>query len=531
MPVGIDQQSSAKSSQANGFIAVFIEDSEVLFQFIRIWQQRVRLSLASIAIVLGSGGILRASDPNSPSEIPSVEEFWGVQALVHSKGRLSLDGIQGAASCAASGCHGGPAVAVASASAPRGSEYPLFLENDPHSRSWQTLNSDASIAILTKLGILRQGTIVQPDAYRNCLACHNTDHAIDEAIDSGFAPAIAEGVGCESCHGPSQAWSNAHYQGPDSLRKAKSELGLVDSKPLLQRAKICALCHVGAKDRDMNHDIIAAGHPALYFDMSVYHTAYPKHWREPEAGTESFRAKLWWAGQIAKADAELELIQSRAANERTVSVWPEFSMLQCTSCHQTLDGFSPPPTFAAPDAGGIDWQQPGRASLRRWNLQGIQLLQSHFANPKDPKDANSSLEDLTRILSSLSPPRQTVAEQTTALRETMVQSLSREGLSITNQWNATMQRHQAIQDLRRAIDTTDWEQASLAYVTAWAAIQPPASGNLQDNMTTIRNGLVFPRGIQSPWFPRADSSANPPTRKEWNAAVEQLLESMQQIEP
>lgn len=503
----------------------------MLFQFIRIWRQRMRFILASIAVVLGSRGIVLASDPTSQSEIPSVEEFWGVQALVHTKGRIDLDGIQGAASCAASGCHGGPAVAVASASAPRGSEYPLFLENDPHSRSWQTLNSDASITILTKLGILREGTIVQPNAYRNCLACHNTDRAIDQAIDPGFVPVIAEGVGCESCHGPSRAWGNMHYQGPDSVHKAKSELGLVDSKPLLQRAKLCALCHVGAKDRDMNHDIIAAGHPALYFDMSVYHTAYPKHWREPEAGTESFRARLWWAGQIAKADAELELIQARAVNELTVSVWPEFSISQCTSCHQTLDGLPPQPNLAVAAAGIIHWHQPGRANVRRWNLQGIELVQKQFANPSNPKDACSSLEDLNRILSSSLPSRLTVAEHAAMLRETMVHSLAREGPSVTNRWNAPMQRQQATQQLRRAIDTADWEQASLAYVTAWAAIQPNVSASIQDKMTTIRNGLVFPRGVQSPLFPMADVSEYRPTRQEWNAAIEQLLESIQRAEP
>ena len=57
---------------------------------------------------------------------------WGIDSLYHME-----RGIRGAASCATSSCHGGPRAGVSSADAPRGSEYPLWLESDPHAQSWK----------------------------------------------------------------------------------------------------------------------------------------------------------------------------------------------------------------------------------------------------------------------------------------------------------------------------------------------------------------------------------------------------------
>jgi hypothetical protein len=529
--VGIRYAGNGIVFGSRGSIAVFIEDSEVRHQFNRISQQRARagLGLLPIFLLLLDASLARGSDPEPHPDLATADKFWGVQALMHSSDRSHHIGIRGAASCAASGCHGGPSAAVASTSAERGSEYPLFVENDPHSRSWQTLNSDTSIEILTKLGILRDGSIVQPEGYRNCLACHNTDRTLDPQ----FAPKITEGVGCEACHGPSQIWYDAHYQGPDSVRKAKADLGLINTKPLLQRAKTCALCHVGAKDRDMNHDTIAAGHPALYFDMAVYHTAYPKHWREPEAGTESFRAKLWWAGQIAKADAELELIQTRAGNNHTASVWPEFAQFQCTSCHNSLDGLPSEPTRTT-TGDAVDWEVLGRASVRRWNLQGIELL-----SPRPPKavsEVSLGADDLlAKFLASLngpSTPRPAIAQLAAELRESMVHTLTSQRPSDLERWNTESQRQQAIRRLQQTADSNDWEQAALTYLTVWTAVHPSAASSAMNaNMATIRNGLIFPSRTQSPLFPRSNASGVPPTRQEWNNAVEQTLGSLRSIEP
>ena len=281
----------------------------------------------------------------------------------------------------------------------------------------------------------------------------------------------------------------------------------------------------------MNHDIIAAGHPALYFDMAVYHDAYPKHWRETESADKAFRAKLWWAGQIAKADAELELIEARTKTEHTVSVWPEFAAFQCTSCHVTLDGLpSEPNEIATPNA--IAWDTLGRASVRRWNLRGIELLLDS-GTPKGAESSNNSrksLEDLLAALNTPNTPRDSIASRVTALREQLAQQLSQENFRL-GQWTTESQRKQALIGLSQSVDTQDWEQAALAYIASWTAIHQPTSSNLKGEMATIRNGLVFPFRSQSPLFPRSDASETRPTRQEWSAAVQDVIDSIKMVQP
>lgn len=501
--------------------------------------------LAAMGLLASISAPARTSEPDtenhkrdaaSPAAAPAAsadaiepDAFWGVGPLVHT---FAIP--RGAASCAATACHGGPSVAVAAADAVRGSEYPLFVESDPHSRSWRTLNSPLSIEILTKLGILREGTIANSAAYQNCLACHNTDRSLSP---DRITPNIAEGVGCESCHGPSEAWYDSHYQGPQSVLASKSERGMVDTKPLLQRARTCTLCHVGAADRDMNHDIIAAGHPALYFDMAVYHDAYPKHWRDPQTDRAEFRAQLWWAGQIAKADAELELLQTRAAKAHSVSVWPEFAQFQCTSCHNTLDGLPREPDKPLP-LGAIDWESLGRASARRWNLQGAQQWLEATAEGPSFDSTRSDATILPSLLASLNAPdtpRDAIASRAGELR-TYLAALAADRRTSSVPWTLAQQRRSAAVQLHRALDSKDWEQASLAYIATWAALQRavPASAipaSIDSDMDTARTGLVFPFRSQSPRFPRSDASSAPPTRQQWEAAIERILLFIESVEP
>ena len=60
-----------------------------------------------------------------------------------------------------------------------------------------------------------------------------------------------------------------HYQ-RDVSRERLAQLGMIDTKNLLVRAPTCASCHVGSADQDMNHDMIAAGHPPLRFEQASY---------------------------------------------------------------------------------------------------------------------------------------------------------------------------------------------------------------------------------------------------------------------
>src|SRR6476660_5000791 len=102
----------------------------------------------------------------------------------------------------------------------------------------------------------------------------------------------SEGVGCEACHGNASSWYGPHTGDTWSAanRPALYQThGMHKLYDVGERALVCAGCHVGAPadekrgypvPRDMNHDMIAAGHPRLNFDFADYQRRLPPHWQE-----------------------------------------------------------------------------------------------------------------------------------------------------------------------------------------------------------------------------------------------------------
>lgn len=462
-------------------------------------------SLASaivVAILIASAASLPGQILTPIDESNSVEvQSWRVANFVQ-----SADKLKGAASCAATSCHGGPRASIAKPDAARGSEHSLWREMDPHARSWATISSEQSTQILQRLGILRDGQIVNMNAYANCLACHNTSIKM---VGSTSMPTIAEGVGCESCHGASQDWYESHYV------EQSVSAGMTDIKPWLQRARMCVSCHVGAADRDMNHDIIAAGHPALYFDFAVYHEMYPKHWRDAPELAEDQRAKLWLAGQIAMADAELELIETRSRKSHSVSMWPELALYTCVDCHQTLDGIPRSPT-----AADRDWIVDGRASVRLWNLSGVDALASYRRWPNE----SIVLQDLQslkdRIRAGTNDPA-SIAVDATKLRQKIALSLYQPSTLNLEDWTRANQVAVS-QAMSMTPGTANrWDSAAKFYIAAWSSRSSNTPWPLYPALQTLRRGLIFNQSSQSPTFPRSTDSVQPPNFEEWQEALRQ----------
>ena len=449
-------------------------------------------------------GLLLLEQTWAQSSSSPTTHRWGNESLYH----MDL-GIRGAASCAASGCHGGPRPGVAAEDSLRGSEYSLWLEKDPHAKSWQTMSSAKSVGIMSKLGILQDGEIKNTAAYKNCLACHNTERKIS---NDKLTPIISEGVGCESCHGPSEPWYSQHYQSQYAKNLAVKRLGLTDSKPLLQRAKMCTTCHVGSKDRDMNHDMIAAGHPALYFDMAVYHEAYPKHWREHTTEATELRPQLWLAGKIAMADAELELIAARAAKTLPISVWPELSNYQCNSCHVSLNGI--PKSVAKNDKP----LRTARAPVRNWNLGGIELLDEMGYRPN--ADFEIAKERLRHLLEEPSPNAERTVSFANSVRIQLIEAITLNNKPMLLSWSLKQQMNNSLGLLEAAKEQDSWESASAAYIAIWASQTSRRSEQLDGALRTMRDALLFPIHLQSPDFPKTASSRRLPTLDEWNNALQ-----------
>jgi hypothetical protein len=240
--------------------------------------------------------------------------------------------FQGSTSCAASACHGGQESDARPNYILR-NEYSIWSGRDPHSRAYQSLSNARSRQILTRLGIRSTDS-----EYQNCLACHNPQQWGQEQTDKILTTSSRrEGVGCEACHGPAERWRTKHYLSDWNQTQAERS-GMVDTDNLLIRARRCADCHVGSPNGEVNHDLLAAGHPPLRFDYAALLQRMPKHWNErrappPAASTVTSDPA---AVHIAAADAALELLAARSGRNADQRVWPEFATARCASCHHEL---------------------------------------------------------------------------------------------------------------------------------------------------------------------------------------------------
>lgn len=255
----------------------------------------------------------------------------------------------GSAGCSGIACHGGPV----SAALPQSSwgTQPADLDRwqssdtvlrsyDPHTRAYSVLLDPRSREIERRL-------TGSEDAHTDvrCLACHATPALAKDPNDRR----LIEGVGCEACHGNASRWLADHAgwtAGPDHDQRL-SAAGMTHLADPMVRATTCAGCHIGAPAagdvpvRDMNHDLIAAGHPRLNFDYGTYLRALPPHWAEkdrtvspPKLRPASDEFGHWLTGRAAMAAAADRLRADRVKR----GLWPELAEFDCYACHHSLKG-------------------------------------------------------------------------------------------------------------------------------------------------------------------------------------------------
>jgi hypothetical protein len=238
-------------------------------------------------------------------------------------------------SCSAASCHGGQAGRPGGEHTSWAPEVTPSGPHDPHARAYRVLFNEDSrrMARLLGLGNAHEAAL--------CLKCH--------AVGEPGSPAVAEGVGCVGCHGPADKWLVAHYQ-PEwkgiSNRDKFEQYKFVPTKNVVARVLVCTTCHVGDADREVNHDLIAAGHPRLAFEYTRFHfnPVYRKHWTETTPQPD-FEVRAWAIGQVATARQAAELLRVRAARAAgdggkpppgVNPTWPEFEGYSCYACHQSI---------------------------------------------------------------------------------------------------------------------------------------------------------------------------------------------------
>ena len=453
----------------------------------RIVMRSLSLRIAVVMFLLPSVHItsIDAGDDLStavPFEIPAIESRV-----------LNLVGTN---SCAAGSCHGGARLSEGRSFA----AYQIWMRKDPHSTAYEVLNNERSSRMMALLYPNENGPAPHATKEARCLNCHVTT---ESSRDLQFLPtshAATDGVGCESCHGPARQWLGIHstiaWRGLTA--ETKSSLGFVDTTAdLAGRARLCASCHVGSPGRDVNHDLIAAGHPRLNFEFSAFHANLPKHWDlQSPRSTEikdvekdpAFEARAWLIGQLVTAQTSLRLLQHRTEAHRP---WPELSEYACFSCHHDLKEDS--------------WYQTrgkstGRFAWGTWNYGTFPAL-------SEDAGANGQYENLRQIMQGPSPDRGEVHQHAGDLDQVLEKLIRQESSRDYSQQGLDQLALQMIVQSRKGdLPAESWDQTAQLYLAAVAislvrertTAGDPRNLTIQKDLEAIRKELLFEKTIDSP---------------------------------
>ncbi len=233
----------------------------------------------------------------------------------------------GVASCASSVCHG-RADAAENSLVPQ-NEYRIWAKHDFHSNAYRLLLNEQSQRIARNMGI------GDPAEAKVCLDCHADNVPVPQR---GPRFQISDGIGCEACHGGAEGWIAGHY-GSSANHQTNLERGMVATEQPQVMAELCSGCHVGDTGRLANHEIMAAGHPRLRFELDTFLANMPPHhivdadYRERKGDISG--ADRWLAGVIGNARRYLELLSSDHLTSG--GMMPELALFDCHGCHRKMD--------------------------------------------------------------------------------------------------------------------------------------------------------------------------------------------------
>jgi hypothetical protein len=225
----------------------------------------------------------------------------------------------GPGSCGSTSCHGG--VRPRSDNAVLQNEYTTWTLHDKHARAASLLTNEVGTRMGKILGIT-------PSKEQRCLVCHSlnvTEEQKTRSFDTG------DGVSCEACHGPASNWLGPHTTRGWQYEKSIA-LGMTNLRDPVSRAEKCLGCHLGDSTRSVDHELIAAGHPDLYFELNSFTAVMPSHWKEMDKDP-FYDLRLLATGQGVALRENLKRISRNASK-----FWPEYAELDCFTCHHSLVG-------------------------------------------------------------------------------------------------------------------------------------------------------------------------------------------------
>ena len=465
--------------------------------------------LVSLAVLGEFVGVVASQAGSGPDLQPYVYPSSAPQPI-EMKPIDPIAKYVGISSCAMAACHGGTRQDTSpDRTRENRSAYRVWVEQDKHADAYLVLFRHDSKEMARRLGLDPH----HMEKATRCLTCHG-----NVVRDRSAAIAQEDGVSCESCHGAAGGWKDQHWL--ESWRhkpaEEKSRLGMKNLRfDLVARAQVCVDCHVGSPDREVDHDLIAAGHPRLNFEFAAFHEILPHHWNRAldretvSRGTGApFDASLWIVGQVVASRAAARMLENRVGrltsqNERS---WPELSEYDCYACHHQLIAESPRQHSPVDTKSG----RPGMPRPSSWYFAMLGPIRDELGWTKDVPNASaiqsSAIGDLGQGLPSLVKIR--MLERSLAnLQSKLVWSQVRPSLPVTRE------RLKALFDraTRLQVDNgaPDWDQVAQAYLAAvplrlslqeTSAKSPVAAvdAHVKQLLNRIIHLLEFPASSQSP---------------------------------
>ena len=300
----------------------------------------------------------------------------------------------GPGSCASNSCHG--SIQPRTENRVLQNEYSTWIVKDKHSKSYAALTGNIGERMA---GILGLG---KAESAPKCLACHALNVP---PVERARTFDLSEGVSCESCHGPASGWLGPHTERDWAHEKSLS-LGMFDTRNLTKRAEKCLSCHLGSEEKFVDHEMIAAGHPDLYFELDSFSAVMPRHWKEPGQPGRNAGSDPWYDVRELSTGQAVQLRQSllRLASRTRGKNWPEYSELQCYACHHSLT----PPEQSWRQARGYPGRRPGDPP---WNASRYAVFREvvHQMDGSTAEKLDAGILRLSQLMSQLNPDRDAVA--------------------------------------------------------------------------------------------------------------------------
>jgi len=363
----------------------------------------------------------------------------------------------GPGTCSATACHGG--VQPRSLTLVLQNEYSTWVTKDAHFKALHSLDN----AVAQRMG--RILGIDNPATSPKCLACH----ALAVPPELKLREFDVEGVSCESCHGPASGWLESHMLKGWTHEKSIA-LGMLDLRDATRRSEKCLSCHLGTADNQVDHKMIAAGHPDLVFELDSYSAIQPPHWKPAPDPNDDVR--LWAVGQAIQLRESLK----RLARHAQGAGWPEFSEYSCFSCHHSLTK----PETSWRQARGYPHRSPGSPPWDSAHYVVFRVL-ARDVDANASQQLETQMETLYQLASNLHSAPQAIVDNAVAGSE-LANRFAVELAQATFDKARAARLLKAISDQGDSIaneDTRSAEQAAMALDTIFLSYEKQASAHPQ----------------------------------------------------